>query len=96
MPHMKGGESVSLDLNDKNGLRQKIADVEWVFTHAELQTIIRNEFFNDENELDGGLVDAALARLLLLDGIDINAQTLQRERERMIYSVIRQILRSGQ
>lgn len=94
MHHLNSGESVVMNLDDKADLRQKIADTDWSFTHAKLQSIIWNEFFNDENELDGGLVDAAIARLLLLDGIDINAATLQRERERMIYGVIRQILKA--
>lgn len=88
------GKELQLDLNDKLILRQQIADVDCLFDRAELHSIIRNEFFNDENKLDSGLVDAAIARLLLLDGIDLNAETLQRERERMIYRIIKDIVQT--
>lgn len=80
------------ELTDKAAIRAIMADTEWEFTRAELQEIIHREFFEDENPLDAGLVDAAIARLLILDGIDLNADTLQRERERMIYGILKEIL----
>lgn len=43
--------------------------------------------------MDAGLVDAAAARLLLLDGVELNADTLQREREKMIYGVLKEIFK---
>lgn len=92
MRYTNSGKDIPLELQDKAALRAKIGDVDWIFTRAELKAIIHNEFFNDDNALDGGLVDAAVARLLLLDGIDLNAQTLQHERERMIAGVIREIM----
>ena len=66
------------DLADKAAIRAIIADTEWEFTRAELQEIIHREFFEDKNPLDAGIVDAAVARLLLLDGVELNANTLQR------------------
>lgn len=81
------------DLTDKAAIRAIIADTEWEFTRAELQKIIHREFFEDENSLDTGLVDAAVARLLLLDGVELNADTLQREREKMIYGVLKEIFK---
>ncbi|MBQ8618159.1 MAG: hypothetical protein IJ418_11730, partial [Clostridia bacterium] len=54
---------------------------------------IHREFFEDKNPLDAGIVDAAVARLLLLDGVELNANTLQRERERMIYGVLKEIFK---
>lgn len=81
------------DLTDKAAIRAIIADIEWEFTRAELQEIIHREFFEDENPLDAGLVDTAVARLLLMDGIELNADTLQREREKMIYGVLNEIFK---
>ncbi len=79
------------DLADKLAIRAIIADTEWEFTRAELQEIIHREFFEDENPLDAGLVDAAIARQLILDDIDLNADTLQRERERMVCCILNKI-----
>lgn len=81
------------DLTDKAAIRAIIADIEWEFTRAELQKIIHWEFFEDENPLDTELVDAAAARLLLLDGVKLNVDTLQREREKMIYGVLKEIFK---
>ena len=81
------------DLADKAAIRAIIADTEWEFTRAELQEIIHREFFEDKNPLDAGIVDAAVARLLLLDGVELNANTLQRERERMICGVLKEIFK---
>ena len=77
--------------NDRATIRAITADTEWEFTQAELQKIIHREFFEDETPLDAGLVDAAVARLLLLDGIPLNADTLQCEREKMIYDILKEI-----
>jgi len=81
------------DLNNKQALREIIANTDWEFTRSELEQIIHNEFFNDDNPLDAGLVDVAVARLLLLDGIELNEDAMQRERERMIYGVLKQIFK---
>ena len=81
------------DSTDKAAIRAIIADTEWEFTRAELQQISHREFFEDENPLDAGLVDTAVARLLLMDGIELNANTLQREREKMIYDVLKEIFK---
>ena len=81
------------DLADKAAIQSIISDPEWEFTRAELQAIIHREFFEDANPLDMDLVDAVVSRLLLLDGVELNADTLQREREKMIYSVLKEIFK---
>ena len=43
--------------------------------------------------MDADLVDAVVARLLLLDSVELNLDTLQREREKMIYSVLKEIFK---
>lgn len=89
MKYTGNGNPAAPALDDKAGIRSIIADMDWEFSRDELRCIIHNEFFNDANSLDGGLVDAAIARLMLMDGIDLNADTLQRER--MIYSILKDI-----
>lgn len=82
-------------LTDKAAVRAIISDMEWEFSRSELSEIIRREFFDDQNALDAGLVDAAIARLLLLDGIDLDADTMQREREKIISSILKEIFKTN-
>lgn len=91
MKYTGNGNPAAPALDDKAGIRSIIADMDWEFSRDELRSIIHNEFFNDANPLDAGLVDAAIARLMLMDGIDLNADTLQMERERMIYGILKDI-----
>lgn len=82
-----------MKIEDKAMLAQSLADQAHSFSREELEEIIQNEFFNDDNPLDIDIVDAALARLMLLDGIPLNDETLQRQREEMIYGVFKKILK---
>ena len=82
-----------MKIEDKATLAQALADQRRSFNREELEDIIQNEFFNDDNPLDIDIVDAALARLMLLDGIPLNDETLQRQREEMIYGVFKKILK---
>lgn len=82
-----------MKIEDKAALAQALADQGRSFNREELEDIIQNEFFNDDNPLDIDIVDAALARLMLLDGIPLNDETLQRQREEMIYGVFKKILK---
>lgn len=82
------------ELTDKGAIREIVPDMEWEFSRTELQEIIHREFFEDENPMDACLVDAAIARLLILDGIEISADSLQRERERIICGVLKEILQT--
>lgn len=82
-----------MKIEDKAALAQALADQAHSFSREELESIIQNEFFNDDNPLDIDIVDAALARLMLLDGIPLNDETLQRQREEMIYGVFKKILK---
>lgn len=82
-----------MKIEDKAALAQALADQGRSFSREELEEIIQNEFFNDDNPLDIDIVDAALARLMLLDGIPLNDETLQRQREEMIYGVFKKILK---
>lgn len=91
----KGKEKrLAPSLTDKAAIREIIEDKEWEFTRAELQMIIHREFFEDENPLDMELIDAAVTRLLLLEGIEINADILQREREKMIHDVLKEVFKT--
>lgn len=78
---------------EKTALLNKLKDLTWAFTKDELEAVINNEFFNDENSLNTDLVDAAVSRLLLLEGIDLNEATLQQARENMISGVFKRILK---
>jgi len=82
-----------MKIEDKAMLAQALADQAHSFSREELEEIIQNEFFNDDNPLDIDIVDATLARLMLLDGIPLNDETLQRQREEMIYGVFKKILK---
>ena len=82
-----------MKIEDKATLAQALADQRRSFNREELEDIIQNEFFNDDNPLDIDIVDAALARLMLLDGIPLNDESLQRQREEMIYGVFKKILK---
>ena len=70
-----------------------LADRNWSFTKEELDAIIRNEFFDDANPLDIELVDLVVTRTLLLKGIKPNDDLLQKEREKMISDVLRELLK---
>lgn len=83
----------NMSTEDKTALRDALLDTGHAFTKDELARIIDNEFFNDANPLDDDLVEAAIARMLLLDGVTLDEGTMQRERERMIYGVLKKIVR---
>ena len=78
---------------EKGELRAMLADKSWSFTAEELDAIIHNEFFNDANPLDIELVDLVVTRTLLLKGIQPNDDLLQKEREKMISEVLRELLK---
>ena len=82
-----------MKIEDKAALAQALADQAHPFSREKLEEIIQNEFFNYDNPLDIDIVDAVLARLMLLDGIPLNEETLQRQREEMIYGVFKKILK---
>lgn len=85
-----------MKIENKAVLAQALADQTHSFNREELEEIVQNEFFNDDNPLEIDIVDAALARLILLDGIPLNEKTLQRQREEMIYGVFKKILKTHQ
>lgn len=78
---------------DKDELQAMLADKDWSFTAEELDAIIHNEFFNDANPLDIELVDLVITRVLLLKGMQPNDDLLQKEREKMISEVLRELLK---
>ncbi len=80
-------------LQDKAALLNALTDTNRQFTRNELEAIIQNEFFNDENSLDSDLVNAAVSRIILLAGNTLNKDTLQQEREQMIHGVLKKILK---
>lgn len=80
------------DVPDKTTLREMLGDYRWTFSIAELQAIIQNEFFNDENTLDAELVDAALVRLLRMYGKKVDKTGIQRERELLVCDLLRRLV----
>ena len=82
------------EISSQTELLKALEDTDREFSRDELTRIINNQFFNDELPLDVDVVDAAVVRMLLLDGVTLNEMTLQRERERMIYGILKNILKS--
>ena len=78
---------------DKKALLQKLNDPVHAFSQAELDAIIHDEFFNDAQPMDSDIVDAALTRRMQLNGIAFDELSVQKERERMIYDVLKEIFK---
>lgn len=81
------------EIPSQSELLKALEDTDQAFSRDELTRIINDQFFNDEIPLDIDLVDAAVVRMLLLDGVALNEVNLQRERERMIYGILKNILK---
>jgi hypothetical protein len=94
MRYVNKGNHSELKIIDRAALLQILGDTDRMFSKDELTDIISDQFFNDATPLDAELVDAALARMLLVDGIKLDETAIQRERERMIYGVLKRILKS--
>lgn len=86
------GTDAKTNASENNPLLTALNDVNQSFTKEELARVIRNEFFNDDKKLDSEVVDAALKRIMSLDGEAINEQTLQTRRETMMKDVFRELL----
>ena len=93
MKYCDGSSRGLASVQDKGELQTVLADRNWSFTKEELDAIIRNEFFDDANPLDIELVDLVVTRTLLLKGIQPNDDLLQKEREKMISDVLRELLK---
>lgn len=93
MKYCDGSSRGLASVQDKGELRTVLADRNWSFTKEELDAIIRNEFFDDANPLDIELVDLVVTRTLLLKGIQPNDDLLQKEQEKMISDVLRELLK---
>lgn len=78
----------------KAALLKALEDLSRSFTKAELDTIIYDEFFNGAKAFNMDVVDAALRRKMQLEGLAINKESVQKEREHMIYEVIKEIFKS--
>ena len=92
MQYWNGRKCQITDVPDKTTLRKMLGDYRWTLSIAELQAIIQNEFFNDENTLDAELVDAALVRLLRMYGKKVDKTGIQRERELLICDLLRRLV----
>lgn len=78
--------------NEKAALYRILLDMDCAFSTCELERIIENEFFNDNNPIDHDLVDAALARMLQLKGVVLDENNLQEGRVEMMREVFRRII----
>lgn len=93
MKYLNGKECTLEAVKDKAEMRGMLADSDWAFSKDELEALIHNEFFNDANPLDMELVDMVVTRMLLFEGIQPDADTLQKAREEMISGVLRKLLK---
>ena len=82
-------------MSDKEVLLQKLQNANESFTVGELDEIIYNEFFNSSQPMDSDVVDAALSRRMQLNGIVLDDLSVQKERERMIYEVLKEVFRAN-
>lgn len=92
MSSRSDGAPVQKGQKEKEHLLERLENTSQPFAEEELTQIIRNEFFNDGNPLSTEIVDAALKRIMRLDGQSITEETLQARRESMIKGVFREIL----
>ena len=72
-------------------LKSRLNDLNCVFDKNQLQTIISDEFLQDDQQLDIEIVDAALKRLLLLNGVEPTEAAILEERKRMIRRILEAI-----
>lgn len=84
----------STPASDRNDLLKRLNDAGQSFTGAELDAIIHGEFFKVQ-ALDSEIVDAALTRRMQLNGIALDEVSIQKERERMIYEILKKIFNAG-
>lgn len=89
--HSRGASNPASNRND---LFKRLNDAGQSFTEAELDAIIHSEFFKAQ-ALDSEIVDAALTRRMQLSRISLDAVSIQKERERMIYEILKEIFNAG-
>jgi len=63
-----------MDNREKEIVKEKLSDPEYRFSESELHQIIDREFFDDSTEADFDLIDLAVKRLALLNGISVEEQ----------------------
>ena len=90
---MGEGSHPDREIMDYATLMQALEDTDRTFSKDELTDIINDQFFNDATPLDAELVDAAIARMLLLDGVALDEASMQRQRKSVIYGVLKRILK---
>ena len=83
----------SSPMPDNIDLLKRLNDASLSFTEAELDAIIHDEFFKAQS-LDSDIIDAALTRRMQLNGIAFDEVSIQKERERMIYDILKEIFKA--
>ena len=83
-----------VEIKEKAALKAALEDVSRSFDKDELDRIIHEEFFNEEAPFCSEIVDAAIRRRLLMDGIALDDDTMQRKREQLIYGVLKEIFKT--
>lgn len=73
-------------------LKGTLADMSHHFEADVLDKIIHNELSKSDRPLDSELIDAACARLMMLDGINITPENLHAYEENLMHRVIRKAL----
>jgi len=78
-------------INDAE-LLSRLRDMNREFSENELNNIIQNQFFNDNVALVDDVVDAALIRLLLLEGETPDQDKLQKRRTALMTDIFKKVL----
>lgn len=81
--------------NDKKHqqlLMKNLTDVSYIWTRDSLMETIVEELSNDDAPLNMMLIDAAVARMLMLDGKELTNQNLHQLEETIMCGILRKEL----
>lgn len=73
-------------------LKSTLVDISHHFDADVLDRIIQNELSRSDRPLDSELIDAACARLMMLEGINITPENLHAYEEKLLYRIIGEAL----
>lgn len=82
-----------MDISENTAnLKRLLQDMQHVFSTEELLGIIESQFLDDTVPLDDAIVDAAITRLLALEGKRPNMENLKERRATVMTDVFKKIL----
>jgi len=77
---------------DRQDLMKQLSDASINWNHDELMEVITQELRKDSSVLDMVLIDTAAARLLQLQGKDLNGENLHQIEEEIMHDILRKEL----